>query len=88
MENFGIKKYLEKFKNIIFQKEELYEVISKIISKNLNTDISSKDIKIKNTTIYIKKINPFFKNELLIKKESILSNIKKEVSNYNITNIN
>lgn len=76
-----IKNYLDKFKEILFSKEEIYIIISNIIKKNISLQIEQKFIKIKGNIIHIK-TSPLVKNEILIKKEKILkdlSEIYKEI---------
>lgn len=88
MEGLDIKKYLEKFKKIIFRKEELSKTISEIISKNLNNiEIPSNIIDIRKTNIYIKKINPILRNEILLQKNNIITEINQNISNYHIEDI-
>ncbi|MFA6354944.1 MAG: hypothetical protein WCW65_00760 [Candidatus Paceibacterota bacterium] len=69
-----IKEYLNKTKEILFMKEEIYRIISIVIEKNISFKVEQKLIKIKRNTIYIK-ISPLIKNEILIKKEKILKEI-------------
>lgn len=86
MDYSQITNFLEKFKLILFKKEEFYNIISKIIFNNTKIKTEINSIKIKNTIIYIEK-NPIYKNEILIKKNKILLELKKEISNYNFTDI-
>ena len=69
-----IKDYLDKFKNILFSKEEIYKIISNIIKKNTAIDIEIKFIQIKNHFIYIK-ASPLVRNEILMHKERILKDL-------------
>lgn len=71
-----IKNYLDKFKGILFSKEENYKIISNIIEKNILTKINTKFIQIKPPFIYIK-ASPLIRNEILIKKEKILKEMKE-----------
>ncbi len=66
-----IKNYLEKFKNILSSKEDLYRVISNIIEKNISIKIENKNIQIKGPVVYIK-ASPLIRGEILIHKEKIL----------------
>lgn len=69
-----IKEYLNKIKETLFLKEEIYRIISFVIEKNISFKIEQKFIKIKGNIIYIK-TSPLIKNEILIKKEKILKDL-------------
>ena len=76
-----IRDYLNKFKEILFSKEEIYKIIGDIIEKNISIKIEQKNISIKSNIIYIK-TSPIVHNEILIQKEKILkdlSQIYKEI---------
>lgn len=73
-----ITKFLEKFKKIIFQKEETKEIIKKIISFEVSHQIESDNIKTKNGNIYIQE-SPIIRNEVLIKKKNILFKLKEAI---------
>ena len=81
-----IKNYLEKFKNIIFSKEENIKIISEIIEKNISIKIDPKFIQIKGSTIYIK-TSPLIRNEILIKKDKILKDLQGVLNQNNIREI-
>ncbi len=81
-----ITKYLDKFKKIVFEKENIYKVVSQIILKHTNILIKINLIKIKNTTIYIQ-CSPIQKSEILIHKNEIILDFKKLIPNYSIINI-
>jgi parvulin-like peptidyl-prolyl isomerase len=81
-----IKEYLNKFKEILFFKEENYRIISGIIERNTSIKIDNKFIQIKPPFIYIK-ASPLFRNEILIKKEKILKEILEVSPNSNFTDI-
>ncbi|MFA6392759.1 MAG: hypothetical protein WCW54_01590 [Candidatus Paceibacterota bacterium] len=69
-----IKNYFDKFKDILFSKEEKYRIISKVIENNISVKIDDKFIQIKPPFIYIK-ASPLVRNEILIRKEKILKEI-------------
>lgn len=71
-----IKNYLEKFKEILSNKEEEYLTVSKIIEKRIGVLINIKNIKIKNKNITIK-TSPLIKNEIFIKKKHILKDLEE-----------
>jgi hypothetical protein len=69
-----IKDYLAKFRDIIFSKEEGLKIISEIIQKDTQIKIEPNCIQIKGQVIYIK-ASPLVRNEIMIKKEKILSDL-------------
>lgn len=81
-----ITDFLGKFKKILFQKEEIYKLLSEVISSQVSFLIKTNEIKIKNTIIYIDG-SPTLKNEILMHKKTILSKIKEVAPNYNFTDI-
>ena len=78
-----IKGFLDKFRIILSTKEDNYKIISEIIEKNCNVVIETKNIKVSGTNIYIKS-SPIMRNEILMRKEKILNDLKdlKLSSNY------
>lgn len=78
--------FLEKFKKLLFQKEEVYKIIAKTISKHTSFLIEPKLIKIKNANIYIQS-TPILRSEILIYKNKILSDLKKEIPEFNFKDI-
>ncbi len=79
--------FFEKFKKIINDKKEIEEVIIKSISKSISFPIENNFIKINKGRVFIK-TSPLLKNEILIHKDKILENIKKELPpNHNIIDI-
>lgn len=80
-----IKNFLEKFKVILFQKEEKIKLINLSIKKNTQIEIEDKNIKIIGTTIQIK-ASPLVMNEILMKKENILKDLSS-VGGYIYKNI-
>lgn len=81
-----ISSFLEKFKKIFSQKEEYNKIISKTIQKHTSFLIEPNLIKTKNTIIYIES-TPIIKSEILIYKNKILFDLKKEISMFNFTDI-
>lgn len=81
-----ISSFLDKFKKLISQKEEIKKTILGVISEVIPCNISEKSLKIKNTSIYIEG-SPLFKNEILIHKKQILNNLKKFLPNNNFLDI-
>ena len=70
-----IKDLLLKFDNILLKEEVKKSLIRETISKAINFEIKSEDIKIKRGTVYLN-IKPIYKNEIFIKKEQILIELK------------
>lgn len=70
-----IKDLLLNFKNILLSKELKKESIRKVISDTIGITINLDNIIIKNNVVYLN-IKPIYKNEILIKKDQILSNLK------------
>jgi len=81
-----ISSFLDKFKKILFQKEEILVFISETIFKYTKFKIDPSKIKIKNTYIYIEN-SPIIKNEIFIYKNKILSDLKSEIKDFNFTDI-
>ena len=86
MEYNHILKFLEKFKKILFKKEEIYNIIIETIFKNTSIRIEINKIKIENTTIFVQ-VSPIILSEILINKDKILLDLKELIPNYKITNI-
>lgn len=81
-----ITKFLEKFKKIIFQKEETREIIIKTISLEISHPIEGNNIKIKNGCIYIQG-SPIIRNEILMRKNNILLKLKELIPGSNFVDI-
>ena len=81
-----INGFLEKFKTLLFKGEEVSKVIAEIIEKYTKFPIEINKIKVKGTTI---KINgsPMFRNEILIHKQKILSDIANLLPDKNFKDI-
>jgi len=73
-----IKDLLARFQNILLSEKGKKEVIRKVISGVIKTEISSEDIEIKNNTIYLN-IKPIYKNEIFLKQEQIFSKLEKSL---------
>ena len=70
-----ITSFLDKFKKLIYQKEEIREIVTKTISLELSHQIGKGLIKIKGPYIYIES-SPMLRSEILIHKKQILDNLK------------
>jgi len=87
MDYSHITLFFEKFKNIIFQKEQIKEIVIKIISETISYPIENNFIEIKKGQVFIKS-SPLLKNEILIHKKEIFDRFKKELpEGFNLTDI-
>lgn len=71
-----IKDLLLKFNNLLLSEEVKREFVGRVISETIGLQIKPKDIKIKDNTVYLN-IKPTYKNEIFLKKDKILSELKK-----------
>ena len=81
-----IANFLEKFKKIIFQGDEINKKIIEIITKHTSFPIELNMIKIKGDIIHIKG-SSMLRSEILIHKESILSELSKTITDRNFRDI-
>ena len=81
-----IASFLDKFRKIIFQKEELKNIIIQTIRDEINHQIENKIVKIKNGYIYIEG-SPILRSEILIHKKQILTKLKIVLPNNNFFDI-
>lgn len=75
-----IKNYFDKFKNILFSKEENSRIVSIVLKKNIGLELETKNIQIKGDILYLK-ISPLVRNEILINKNQILKDLNSSISN-------
>ena len=73
-----ITSFLEKFRKIIFQGEEINKVIIEIITKHISYPIESNKIKIKGDIIYVQG-SPMLRNEVLMHKGVILLDLSQSI---------
>lgn len=81
-----ITNFLDKFKKLIFQKEELKNTVLKIIRDEINYNIEENSLKIKDGFIYIKG-SPTLRGEIMIHKKQILIKLKDLFLDYNFIDI-
>ena len=81
-----ISNFLDKFKRLIAHSEACHKIIVETICRHISAPIEEKNIKIKDTTIFIQG-SPILKNEILIHKQGILSDLKELISERNFTDI-
>lgn len=68
---YNIKSFLDKFKNIILDKETTIQHILDTIEKETKISLVKNNILLKGSVIYIN-ASPIIKNEILIKKDKII----------------
>lgn len=83
----GIKGFFEKFNNKASKQVAQYMAVSNSVKDNTGIEIEMKDISISDGTVKIKS-SQALKNEIYIKKQKILSDIKKYQLDTPITDIN
>lgn len=81
-----ITSFLDKFKKILFQKEELKNIVTKIISEEIKYPIEKDKIKFKNGIIFVEG-SPVVRNEVMMKKEQILLKAKNFFPQMNFLDI-
>lgn len=69
-----ITSFLDKFKDVLFQKQQNHQLIVDIIEKHIKIPINKELIKIKGNTIYING-SPILKSEIMIYKSKILEDL-------------
>ena len=81
-----ISGFLDKFKKIFSEKDDLRNAIVLVISKNLSFQLKTENIKIKDNLV---KINgsPILRNEIFMHKEKILKDLSIVLPNNNIKDI-
>jgi len=73
-----IKDLLNKFSHILLSEEAEKESVRKIISEIVKIEIKSKDIRIKNSVLYLN-IKPIYKNEIFLKQDQILLKLQESL---------
>jgi len=75
-----ITSFFDKFKKIIYQKEETEEIIRKTISENISFEINKNNFKTQKGVIFLS-CSPVVRTEIMIKKKKILFEIKNLLPN-------
>lgn len=86
MDYTSINSFLDKFKKLIFQKEELKNIVIGVIKEETSFEFNINSIKIKDGFICIK-ASPLVRSEILIHKERILNKLKSLNLDYNFLDI-
>lgn len=81
-----ISSFLGKVKQLLFKNEEYYEIISQVINRHIFLVVDPKLIKIRGGIIYIQS-SPLVKNEIMIHKRGILSDISEVLTERKFTDI-
>ena len=81
-----ITNFLDKFKKLIFQKEEAKEIVLKIISDEIHHTLEKESLRIKGAYIYIES-SPIFRSEILMHKKQILEKLKVILPSNNFLDI-
>jgi len=81
-----IKNFLDKFKKIIYLKEETKEIVVKTISEEISHVIENESVKIKGGVVYIQG-SPILRSEILIHKKQILVKLEKLLPNSHFLDI-
>ncbi len=82
MEYNQINGFFDKFKKIIYQKQETKKIITEVFSKNISFDLGTLEdsfFEYKHGIVYLK-CSPVVKNEIMIKKEKIIKELKNQLS--------
>lgn len=74
---FNIENFLKRFTLLTPPDDAIRGAVREIIEKEINISIEKKNISVHNNIIYIK-TKPLFKNEIFIKKQTILKELEKK----------
>jgi hypothetical protein len=86
MDYSHITNFLDKFKKLIFQKEELKSIVVATISKEISHPIEDCAVKIKDGCIYMNG-SPVLCSEIFMHKKQILDKLKIILPNNNFSDI-
>lgn len=75
-----IKDLLSRFNNVLLSEEVKKNSIINILQQTIGIQIDSKDVQIKNNTIFLN-IKPIYKNEIFLKKDEIFTKLKETLGN-------
>jgi hypothetical protein len=78
--------FLDKFKKIIYQKEETKEIVIKTIGDEIHHVVESQSVKIKGNCIYIQG-SPILRSEIMIHKKEILKKLENLLIDIHLTEI-
>ncbi|MFA6251265.1 MAG: hypothetical protein WC603_01400 [Candidatus Paceibacterota bacterium] len=81
-----ITSFLDKFKKLLFQKEEIKKIVTQTIREEINHQVDDNLIKIKDGYIFIQ-VSPVLRSEIMIHKQRILIKLKSLVPDINFLDI-
>ena len=81
-----INNFLDKFRNLLLNKQQNYSLVADIITKHIGVTIKHEAIKIKGGVIYITG-SPVLKSEIMVHKPGILADLLGLTSNQKFTDI-
>lgn len=81
-----ITSFLDKFKKIIFQKEETRKIVGEVISEEISHPVDENTLRIKTPIVYVVG-SPILKSEILIHRNRILEKLNTRIPNNKITDI-
>jgi len=70
-----ISYFFDKFRNLLALDGEIKKILCLVLKKNISEEISQSNIKISKNILYLQ-VNSKIKNEVFIKKQQILSELK------------
>ncbi|MCR4330518.1 MAG: hypothetical protein NUV49_01395 [Patescibacteria group bacterium] len=74
---FNIENFLKRFTLLTPPDDAIRRGVQEVLEKEIGVFVEKKNISIHNNIIYIK-TKPLFKNEIFIKKQSILKELEKK----------
>ena len=83
---FNIGSFFERFNAVAAKEIKTREIIARAIEKYTTANVDIKEIQFRNKIIHIR-TNPGLKNQIFIKKEAILSEIRKEMPQAIVTDL-
>lgn len=81
-----ITSFLDKFKIILFRKEETNSVVTQTISNEIHHTLDNSSLKIKKGCIFVEG-SPILRSEILIRKKQILEKLKILLPDINFIDI-
>jgi len=88
--NFNIGGFFDKFKNAELKEIGLRQIIVDVIAKNTGAKLDIKEIALKNKIIRIQggsAVNPALRNQIFMKKELILSEIRAQLPGFIVSDL-
>lgn len=86
MDTNHISSFFKKVTKALFKKEEIQKSVQEIIRQFTNISLNAKEFTVRDGSISLT-VRPHIKNEILLKKEKILQELKKNDHTKNINRI-